>query len=118
MPYAVGDLVMIYHPYGSELQAPSKKLVRNWLGPVKIQAILDDTHYICTDWLGKLIPKKFHVNRLKPFSIFLGELCTEKMKLDIAENMQQLHAKWANVQSDQDRNEEEKVENQEKHKPP
>ena len=44
-------------------QSPSKKLNRNWLGPVRIQTVLDNTHYLCSDWSGRLIPKKIYINR-------------------------------------------------------
>ena len=41
----------------SVLQGSSKKLNRNWIGPVRIQTVLDNTHYLCSDWSGRLIPK-------------------------------------------------------------
>ena len=55
--FSVGDLVMVYHPLGSVLQSPSRKLKRNWIGPLSVQTVLDNTHYLCSDWSGKLIPK-------------------------------------------------------------
>ena len=57
-PVAVSDLVLVNHPLGSVLQSPSKKFNRNWIGPVRIQTVLDNTHYLCSDWSGRLIPKK------------------------------------------------------------
>ena len=33
---------------------------RNWIGPLRIQAILDDTHYLVSDWTGQLLPKRIH----------------------------------------------------------
>ena len=92
-PFAVGDLVMIDHNLGSDLQAPSKKLKRNWIGPVRIQAILDDTHYLCSDWSGRLVPKTFHVNRLKPCRINLGSLDEEGM-LEVAKSTADLYKFW------------------------
>ena len=53
--FSVGDLVLVYHPLGSVLQSPSRKLNRNWIGPLRIQTVLDNTHYLCSDWSGKLI---------------------------------------------------------------
>ena len=44
--YAIGDLVLINHSPSSVLKAPSRKLKRDWVGPFKIQAIIDDSHYI------------------------------------------------------------------------
>ena len=29
-----------------------KKLKRNWIGPLRIQAMLDDTHYLVSDLTG------------------------------------------------------------------
>ena len=29
--FAVGDLVLVYHPIGSVLHSPSRKLNRNWM---------------------------------------------------------------------------------------
>ena len=65
--FAVGDLVLVYHPLGSVLLSPSRKLNRNWIGPLRIQTVLDNTHYLCSDWSGMLIPKRLHINRLKQY---------------------------------------------------
>ena len=40
--FSVGDLVL--NPLGSVLQSPSRKLNRNWIGPLRIQTVLDNTH--------------------------------------------------------------------------
>ena len=55
--FTVGDLVLVYHPLGSVLNSPSRKLNRNWVGPLRIQTVLDNTHYLCSDWSGMLVPK-------------------------------------------------------------
>ena len=86
--FAVGDLVLVNHPLGSVLQSPSKKLNRNWIGPVRIQTVLDNTHYLCSDWSGRLILKRFHINRLKQYYMNLGEM-DENGQLKIAENVKQ-----------------------------
>ena len=52
--YAIGDLVLINHSPSSVLKAPSRKLKRDWVGPFKIQAIIDDSHYMISDWTGQL----------------------------------------------------------------
>ena len=75
--YAIGDLVMIYHETGSVLHSASKKLKRNWIGPLRIQAILDDMHYLVLDWTGQLLPKRIHFNRLKPYVMNLGKINEE-----------------------------------------
>ena len=74
-------------------------MTRNWVGPVRVQAILDDTHYLCSDWTGKLIPKRFHINRLKQFYLNLGILDEDGM-LQIAENTRQLFKRWSEIQED------------------
>ena len=51
-----------------------QKLNRNWIGPLRIQTVLDNTHYLCSDWNGILIPKRFHINRLKQYYMNLSEL--------------------------------------------
>ena len=55
--YAVGDLVLINHSPSSVLKAPSRKLKRDWVGPFKIQTIIDDSHYMISDWTGQLSHK-------------------------------------------------------------
>ena len=55
--FAVGDVVLVYHPLGSVLLSLSRKLNSNWIGQLRIQTVLDITHYLCSDWSGMLIPK-------------------------------------------------------------
>ena len=85
--FAVGDLVLVYHPLGSVLQSPSRTLDRNWIGPLRIQAVLDNTHYLCSDWSGMLIPKRFHINRLKQYYMNLGKLGKKWPIVKIVENV-------------------------------
>jgi hypothetical protein len=68
-PLEKGDLVMFNYQYGSELQAPSRKLVSPWIGPVKIQKVLDETHFILSDWEGKCLPVEVEVHRIKPYQL-------------------------------------------------
>ena len=97
--FSVGDLVMVYHPLGSVLQSPSRKLKRNWIGPLRVQTVLDNTHYLCSDWSGKLIPKRFHINRLKQYYMNLGEL-GEDGQLKIVQNVNELYEKWSELKED------------------
>ena len=97
--FAVGDLVLVHHPLGSVLRSPSKKLNRNWIGPVRIQTVLDNTHYLCSEWSGRLIPKRFHINRLKQYYMNLGEM-DENGQLKIAENVRQLYDIWEDIKED------------------
>ena len=98
--FAVGDLVLVNHPIGSVLQSPSKTLNRNWIGPVRIQTVLDNTHYLCSDWSGRLIPKRFHVNRLKKYYMNLGEI-NENGQLKKVENVNELYDIWNDIREDE-----------------
>ena len=96
--YAVGDLVLINHSPSSVLKAPSRKLKRDWVGPFKIQAIIDDSHYMISAWTGQLSHKRFHVNRLKPFSLSLGKI--KDGKLQTVHNTRELFRIWKNIKED------------------
>ena len=78
--YAVGNLVIIKHSPSSVLKAPSRKLKKDWVGPFKILSIIDDSHYMISDWTGQLSHKRFHVNRLKPFSLNLDKVKGGKLQ--------------------------------------
>ena len=97
--YKVGDLVYLYHGYGSELHAPAKKFQKNWIGPLKIQSILDDTHYYVSDWMGHLAPIVVHVHRIKPFTMFLGNLSKEGL-LNTVSKISDLFDKWHLITKD------------------
>ena len=96
--YAVGDLVLINHSPSSVLKAPSRKLKRDWVGPFKIQAVIDDSHYMISDWTGQLSQKRFHVNRLKPFSLSLGKV--KDGKLQTVHTTRELFRIWKNIKED------------------
>ena len=95
VPYRIGDLIFLDHGGGSKLKAPSKKFKRNWIEPLKIHQILDDTHYIVTDWNERILSPKFHVNRLKKCTLNLQEV--EKGQLNIATNVRDLFDTWEKV---------------------
>ena len=98
--FAVGDLVLVYHPLGSVLQSPSRKLNRNWIGPLRIQTVLDNTHYLCSDWSGMLIPKRFHIHRLKQYYMNLGEI-GKSGQLKIVENVNELYDTLNDLKEDE-----------------
>ena len=98
--FSVGDLVLVYHPIGSVLQSPCRNLNRNWIGPLRIQTVLDNTHYLCSDWSEKLIPKRFHINRLKQYYMNLGEIGKDG-QLKIAENVNELYDIWNDLKEDE-----------------
>ena len=96
--YAVGDLVLINHSPSSVLKAPSRKLKRDWVGLFKIQSIIDDSHSLISDWTGQLSHRRFHVNRLKPFSLNLGKV--KDGKLQTIHNTRELFRIWKNTKED------------------
>ena len=98
--FAVGDLVLVYHPIGSVLNSPSRKLNRNWVGPLRIQTVLDNTHYLCSDWNGMLVPNRFHINRLKQYYMNLGEI-GENGQLKIVQNVNELYDIWKDLKEDE-----------------
>ena len=98
--FKVGDLVYLYHGYGSELTAPSRKLQKNWIGPLKVQSILDDTHFYVSDWMGHLAPIIVHAHRLKPFTMFLGDLSKDGL-LNIVTKLGELFARWKQIAGDE-----------------
>ena len=65
--YGKGDLVMIRRPYGSELQTKTKKLIRPWIGPVRIQTVLSPHKYLISDWEGHMTPITIDSKELKPY---------------------------------------------------
>ena len=95
-PFRVGDLVFLNHSGGSLLNAPSKKFKRDWIGPLKIHTILDDTHYVLSDWDEKLISPKIHINRIKSYTLNLRELDKDG-HLQIINNAKDLYEKWLDI---------------------
>ncbi len=57
----------------------SKKFKSPWVGPVKIQAVLDQTHYLVSDWEHQCLLVEMEANRLKPYNMNIyenGEMLT------------------------------------------
>ena len=96
--YAVGDLVLINHSLSSVLKAYPRKLKRDWVGPFKIQSIIDDPHYFIFDWTGQLSHEGFHINRLNPFFLNLGKM--KDGKLQTVHNTRELIRIWNNIKED------------------
>ena len=88
--FAVGDLVLVYHPLGLVLQSTSRKLNRNWIGPLIIQAVLDNTHHLCSDCSGMLLSKRFNINRLKQYYMSLGAI-GKNGQIKVVENVSELY---------------------------
>ena len=51
-----------------------------------------------SDWTGQLSHKRFHVNRLKPFSLSLGKV--KDGKLQTVHNTGELFRIWRNIKED------------------
>ena len=90
--FRVGNFVFLDYEGGSMLKAPSRKLKISWIGPLKICQVLDNTHYIVSDWDQKLLSPKIHVNRLKRCMLSLQEIY-EKGQLHVANNVRDLFCK-------------------------
>ena len=69
---AVGDLVYLDSEYCSDLKTANAKLKKRWIGPLKIQAVLDDSHYLISDWNGEVPAISMHIHRLKPYMMNMG----------------------------------------------
>ena len=66
--FAKGDIVYSLAPSVSELKTNRKKFVMDYIGPLAIAEVLDDTHYklqLITD-NQDILPRIWHINRLKP----------------------------------------------------
>ena len=60
------DLVYLNAEKSSDLQINSGKFdKKSWVHFIKIQGILDDSHWLISDWQGILLQMKAHANRLK-----------------------------------------------------
>ena len=72
--FCLGDLVFLHAPTASSLQAPSRKMRQEWIGPLKISEIKDDTHYKVSDLDGRELPMSIHIKRLKMYHINMGTI--------------------------------------------
>ena len=66
--FAKGDIVYALAPSVSELKTNKKKFVMDYIGPLAIAKVLNDTHYklqLITD-NQDILPGIWHINRLKP----------------------------------------------------
>ena len=72
--FAVEDMVYLDSEYCSDLHTSNIKLKKRWIGPLKIQVVLDDSHYMISNWDGRVNPISMHANRLKPYNLNMGHL--------------------------------------------
>ena len=65
-------MVYLDSEYCSDLHTSNIKLKKRWIGPLKIQVVLDDSHYMISNWHGRVNPISMHANRLKPCNLNMG----------------------------------------------
>ena len=63
-----GDWVMYKRKHKSELKTGTRKFVRPWIGPARVQTVLDSDNYLISDWSGLVPPTVFNYKELKPYS--------------------------------------------------
>ena len=98
--FAVGDLVLVYHPLGSVLNSHSRKLNRNWVGPLRIQTVLDNTDYLCSDWSGMLVPKRLPHKQTKRVLHEFGRN-RRKWSTENVQNVNELYDVWHDLKEDE-----------------
>ena len=60
-----GQLVYLFAPSVVSLQTNTKKCHADFVGPLVINRVLDETHYILSDLQGRILCGVYHVRRLK-----------------------------------------------------
>ena len=68
--FGEGKLVYILAPSAS-LQTNTKKCRVDYVGPLFVNKVLDETHYILNDLQGRILGGVYHINCLKK-----AKLCT------------------------------------------
>ena len=66
LTFQVGDLVGLLAPHASALQTNSRKFRQDFVGPMVVSAVLDDTHYMLCNIDNSDLTDIYHINRLKP----------------------------------------------------
>ena len=59
------NIVYALAPHASSLQSGTTKFRQDYIGPLAIDEVLDDTHYLLKDPYGYKLPGVYHINRLK-----------------------------------------------------
>ena len=63
--FKTGQLVYLFAPSAVSLQTDTKKCCEDFVGPLVINKVLDETHYIISDLVGRILCGVYHVRRLK-----------------------------------------------------
>ena len=58
-------MVYLFAPSAVSLQTNTKKCRADFVGPLVINRVLDETHYILSDLQGRILCGVYHVRRLK-----------------------------------------------------
>ena len=58
-------MVYLFAPSAVSLQTNTKKCRADFVGPLHINRVLDETHYILSDLQGRILCGVYHVRRLK-----------------------------------------------------
>ena len=95
--YTIGDLIYLNYESGAELQVAARKLKQEWIGPLRIATILDETHYLISDWEGLLVPIKVHIKRIKPYILNMNQINKDGL-LELAKTSQEIRERWNNLQ--------------------
>ena len=84
-----GPLVYLFAPSVVSLQTNTKKCCADFVGPLVINRILDETHYILSDLQGRILCGVYHVRRLKKAQLRnpVGNVTTyDELKTTFQEN--------------------------------
>ena len=63
--FKTGQLVYLLAPSAVSLQTSTKKCRADFVGPLVINRVLDETHYILSDLEGHVLCGVYHSKRLK-----------------------------------------------------
>ena len=63
--FMANELIYLLAPHASLLQTDTLKFNQDFVGPLVIDSVLDDTHYLLKDPDGRKLPDVYHINRLK-----------------------------------------------------
>ena len=58
-------MVYLFAPSAVSLQTNTKKCCTDFVGPLIINRVLDETHYILSDLQGRILCGVYHVRRIK-----------------------------------------------------
>ena len=64
-----GQLVYLLAPSAATLRTKTRKCRADFVGPLIVNKILDQTHYILDDLQGRVLIGVFHINRLKKATV-------------------------------------------------